>query len=60
MPFILAQNLLHSELTHTYPSIRELSKDLTVDRSTVRRHLKGDYSKLYKNQWKFSLKDFNF
>ena len=57
--YILAQNVLHPELTRTYPSIRELSKDLTVDRSTVRKHLKGDYNKLYKNQWKFSLTDFN-
>lgn len=45
---ILAENFLYPELSCTYNSINELSKDLTVDRSTVRKHLTENNTKLYK------------
>lgn len=52
---ILAENILHPELTKSYRSIGELSRQLKGDRGTIRSYLNENSAGLYRGQWKFSL-----
>ena len=51
---ILAENIIHPELTKNYLSIGELSRQLKGDRGTIRNYIKGTSTGLYRGQWKFS------
>ena len=50
---ILAENILHPELTKNFTSIGELSRHLKGDRGTIRNYINGNSSGLYRGQWKF-------
>ena len=52
---ILAENILHPELTKKFTSIGELSRHLKGDRGTIRDYINGKSSGLYRGQWKFSV-----
>ena len=52
---ILAENLLHPELTKNFSSIGELSRHLKGDRGTIRNYANGRSNGLYRGQWKFSI-----
>ena len=52
---ILAENILHPNLTKTYRSIGDLSRQLKGDRGTIRNYINGNKTGLYRGQWKFSL-----
>lgn len=54
---VLAENVHHPELTKTFTSIGELSRQLKGDRGTIKNYLKGKSSGLYRGQWKFSFID---
>ena len=47
---ILAENILHPELTKSYSSIGELSRQLKGDRGTIRKYLNGYSTGLYRGQ----------
>jgi hypothetical protein len=47
---ILAENILHPELTKSYSSIGELSRQLKGDRGTIRNYLNGNSAGLYRGQ----------
>ena len=51
---VLAENILHPELTKTFTSIGELSRHLKGDRGTIRLYLNKKSKGLYRNQWKFN------
>ena len=52
---ILAENILHPELTKNFTSIGEVSRHLKGDRGTIRDYINGKSSGLYRGQWKFSV-----
>jgi hypothetical protein len=52
---VLALNIINPDLSKSYDSISDLSRNLQVDRGTVRNHLSGNSTGLYKKQWKFSV-----
>ena len=52
---ILAENILHPELTKNFTSIGELSRHLKGDRGTIRDYINGKSCGLYRGQWKFSV-----
>lgn len=52
---VLAENVLHPELTKTFLSIGELTKHLKGDRGTIRSYVDGRTQGLYRKQWKFTL-----
>jgi len=54
---VLAENIIHPELTKTFSSIWELSRHLKGDRSTIKNYLNGKSKGYYKGQWKFSYID---
>ena len=54
---LLAENVLNSKLTRTFPSIYEAARTLKGDRSTIRAYLTSQKSGLYRKQWKFSFID---
>ena len=47
---ILAENILHPELTKNFTSIGELSRHLKGDRGTIRNYINGNFSGLYRGQ----------
>ena len=47
---ILAENVLHPELTKTYTSIGELSRQLKGDRGTIRNYINDNSTGLYRGQ----------
>jgi len=51
---ILAENILHPELTKMFSSIGELSRHLKGDRGTIRNYINEKSCSLYRGQWKFS------
>lgn len=52
---ILAENILHPELTKNFTSIGELSRHLKGDRGTIRNYINGKSCGLFRGQWKFSI-----
>jgi hypothetical protein len=52
---ILAENILHPELTKNFTSIGELSRHLKGDRGTIRNYINGNSNGLYRGQWKFTI-----
>jgi GIY-YIG catalytic domain/NUMOD1 domain len=50
---ILVENIYNSSLNKYYFSINQLSKEMKIDRETVRNRLNGKINKLYKKEWKF-------
>lgn len=51
---IKAENVIHPELTRTFSSIGEASRELKGDKSTIRKYVEGKTSRLYRDQWKFT------
>jgi len=51
---IYAENMLNPKLNKICFSLNQLSKELNGDRGTIRNHLNGKMTKLYRNEWKFS------
>lgn len=49
---ILAENVLHPELSGQYDGINEFAKAIKGDRSTIRSHI--DKGTLYRKQWKLT------
>jgi hypothetical protein len=49
---ILAENIMHPELTQQYNGINEFAKAINGDRSTIRGHI--DKGTLYRKQWKIT------
>jgi len=50
---ILAENVLHPELTKEYPSLNSFAIAVKGDRETIRQYLNGQGSgQLYRKQWK--------
>jgi len=50
---ILAENVLHSDLTKEYPSLNSFAIAVKGDRETIRQYLNGQRSgQLYRKQWK--------
>jgi hypothetical protein len=47
---ILAENLLHPELTKNFTSIGDLSRHLKGDRVTIRNYINGKTIGLYRGQ----------
>ena len=47
---ILAENILHPELTKNFSSIGDLSRHLNGDRGTIRNYINGKSSGLYRGQ----------
>ena len=56
---ILAENILHPELTKNFTSIGEVSRHLKGDRGTIRDYINGKSCGLYRGQWKFSVIEAN-
>ena len=52
---VLAENVIHPELTAVFPTITDFARAVGGNRSTARRYLNGSKGKLYLNQWKLSL-----
>lgn len=53
---ILAENVLHPDLTKEYPSLNSFAMTVRGDRETIRQYLNGQRSgQLYRKQWKLSL-----
>lgn len=50
---ILAENVLHPDLTKEYPSLNSFAMTVKGDRETIRQYLNGQRSgQLYRKQWK--------
>jgi hypothetical protein len=49
---VMAENVLHPELSCRYNGINEFAKAIRGDRGTIRSHI--DKGTLYRNQWKIS------
>jgi hypothetical protein len=47
---IMAENILYPELTKSYTSIGELSRQLKGDKATIRKYLNGNSAGLYRGQ----------
>lgn len=56
---IKAENINQPELTRTFSSIGEASRELKGDRGTIRKYIEGKSKGLYRNQWKFTIIDDN-
>lgn len=50
---ILAENIIHPELTKEYKSLTSLAKDLKGDRTTIREYLNDTKPGLFRKQWRF-------
>lgn len=55
---LLAENVLHPNLTKRYNSIGEFARDINGDPGTIRKYVNGcePVGALYRRQWKFTLK----
>ena len=53
---LLAENVLHPQLSTTYSGISEFSRAIKGDRATIRQYLNGTKpaGSLYRNQWKLT------
>jgi hypothetical protein len=50
---ILAENVLHPNLTKEYPSLNSFAIEVKGDKETIRQYLNGKRSgQLYRKQWK--------
>ena len=56
---VIAENVIHPELTRIFSSIGEASRHLKGDKGTIRKYIDGKSNGLYRNQWKFTLVDNN-
>ena len=53
---LLAENVLHPNLSATYSTISEFSRAIKGDRATIRQYLNGTKpaGSLYRSQWKLT------
>ena len=56
---VIAENVIHPELTRIFSSIGEASRHLKGDKGTIRKYIDGKFNGLYRNQWKFKLVENN-
>jgi hypothetical protein len=56
---VIAENVIHPELTRIFSSIGEASRHLKGDKGTIRKYIDGKSNGLYRNQWKLTLLDNN-